>query len=46
MAQFDVHRNIGKQREAILYVVLYVVVRSSLFDSYTLDAPRLLALIP
>jgi hypothetical protein len=42
MAQFDVHRNIGKQREAIPYVV----VRSSLFDSYTLDAPRLLALIP
>jgi len=29
MAQFDVHRNIGKQREAILYVV-----QSSLFDSY------------
>ncbi|OGS94130.1 MAG: plasmid maintenance protein CcdB [Gallionellales bacterium RIFCSPLOWO2_02_FULL_57_47] len=30
MAQFDVHRNIGKQREAIPYVV----VQSSLFDSY------------
>ena len=41
MAQFDVHRNIGKQREAIPYVV-----ESSLFDSYTLDAPCLLALIP
>ena len=31
MAQFDVHRNTGKQREAIPYVV---VVQSSLFDSY------------
>lgn len=31
MAQFDVHRNIGKQREAIPYVV---VVQSSLFDGY------------
>ena len=31
MAQFDVHRNIGKQREAIPYVV---IVQSSLFDSY------------
>ena len=31
MAQFDVHRNIGKQREAIPYVV---VVQSSLYDRY------------
>ncbi len=31
MAQFDVHRNSGKQRDAIPYVV---VVQSSLFDSY------------
>ena len=31
MAQFDVHRNTGKQRDAIPYVV---VVQSSLFDSY------------
>jgi toxin CcdB len=31
MAQFDVHRNIGKQREAIPFVV---VVQSSLYDSY------------
>lgn len=31
MAQFDVHRNIGKQREAIPFVV---IVQSSLFDSY------------
>ena len=31
MAQFDVHRNLGKQREAIPYVV---IVQSSLFDSY------------
>ena len=31
MAQFDVHRNIGRQREAIPYVV---VVQSSLFDKY------------
>lgn len=31
MAQFDVHRNAGKQREAIPFVV---VVQSSLFDSY------------
>lgn len=31
MAQFDVHRNIGKQRESIPYVV---IVQSSLFDSY------------
>ena len=31
MAQFDVHRNIGKQREAIPYVV---IVQSYLFDSY------------
>lgn len=31
MAQFDVHRNTGKQREVIPYVV---VVQSSLFDSY------------
>lgn len=31
MAQFDVHRNIGKQRETIPFVV---VVQSSLYDSY------------
>jgi len=31
MAQFDVHRNIGKQRESIPFVV---IVQSSLFDSY------------
>jgi toxin CcdB len=31
MPQFDVHRNTGKQREVIPYVV---VVQSSLFDSY------------
>lgn len=31
MAQFDVHRNTGKQRDAIPYVV---IVQSSLFDSY------------
>ncbi|MGK2914752.1 MAG: CcdB family protein [Porticoccaceae bacterium] len=31
MAQFDVHRNIGKQRNAIPYVV---IVQASLFDSY------------
>lgn len=31
MAQFDVHRNMGKQRDAIPYVV---IVQSSLFDSY------------
>ncbi len=31
MAQFDVHRNIGKQRETIPYVV---IAQSSLFDSY------------
>lgn len=31
MAQFDVHRNTGKQRESIPYVV---IVQSSLFDSY------------
>lgn len=31
MAQFDVHRNAGKQREVIPYIV---VVQSSLFDSY------------
>lgn len=31
MAQFDVHRNTGKQREAIPYVV---IVQSSLFDNY------------
>jgi toxin CcdB len=31
MAQFDVHRNTGKQRDAIPYVV---VVQSSLFDRY------------
>lgn len=31
MAQFDVHRNTGTQREAIPFVV---VVQSSLYDSY------------
>lgn len=31
MAQFDVHKNIGKQCEAIPFVV---IVQSSLFDSY------------
>ena len=31
MAQFDVHRNTGKQKEAIPYVV---IVQSSLFDGY------------
>lgn len=31
MAQFDIHRNIGKQRETIPYIV---IVQSSLFDSY------------
>lgn len=31
MAQFDVHLNIGKQRETIPFVV---VVQSSLYDSY------------
>lgn len=31
MAQFDVHRNSGKNRNAIPFVVL---VQSSLFDSY------------
>lgn len=31
MAQFDVHRNIGKLREDIPYVVL---VQSSLYDNY------------
>lgn len=31
MAQFDVHRNRGKHRDAIPYVVL---VQSSLFDTY------------
>ncbi|SRR5487761_2330773 len=31
MAQFDVHRNAGKHRDAIPYVVL---VQSSLYDSY------------
>ena len=31
MAQFDVHRNTGKQRVVIPYVV---VVQSSMFDSY------------
>ncbi len=31
MAQFDVHRNIGKQQEAIPFVV---VVQSSLYDGY------------
>lgn len=31
MAQFDVHRNIGRQRDAIPYVV---IVQSALFDNY------------
>ena len=31
MAQFDVHRNTGKQREVIPFVV---VVQSSLYDGY------------
>lgn len=31
MAQFDIHRNIGRQRGTIPYVV---VVQSSLFDGY------------
>lgn len=31
MAQFDVHRNTGKQRETIPYVVL---IQSGLYDSY------------
>ncbi|MBI5751583.1 MAG: CcdB family protein [Hydrogenophilales bacterium] len=31
MAQFDVHRNTGKNREAIPFVVL---VQSAIFDSY------------
>ncbi|MGA9665227.1 MAG: CcdB family protein [Gallionella sp.] len=31
MAQFDVHRNTGKQRETIPFVV---VVQSSLYDGY------------
>lgn len=31
MAQFDVHRNTGAQREAIPYVV---IVQSALFDGY------------
>jgi toxin CcdB len=31
MAQFDVHRNTGKQKEAIPYVV---VIQSSLYDGY------------
>jgi toxin CcdB len=31
MAQFDVHRNTGRQKDAIPYVV---VVQSSLFDGY------------
>lgn len=31
MAQFDVHRNTGRNRDAIPYVV---VVQSALFDSY------------
>jgi len=31
MAQFDVHRNIGRHRDDIPYVVL---VQSSLYDSY------------
>ena len=38
MAQFDVHRNMGKHRDAIPYVVL---VQSSLYDSY-----RRRALVP
>jgi toxin CcdB len=31
MAQFDIHRNIGRQKQAIPFVV---VVQSSLYDSY------------
>lgn len=31
MAQFDVHRNTGRQKDAIPYVV---IVQSSLFDGY------------
>ena len=31
MAQFDVHRNIGRHREAIPFVV---IVQSSLYDGY------------
>jgi toxin CcdB len=31
MAQFDVHRNIGKQKESIPFVV---VVQSALYDDY------------
>jgi toxin CcdB len=31
LAQFDVHRNVGKQRETIPFVV---IVQSSLFDDY------------
>lgn len=31
MAQFDVHRNVGRQQESIPFVV---VVQSSLFDKY------------
>ena len=31
MAQFDVHRNVGKHRDVIPYVV---VVQSALFDDY------------
>lgn len=31
MAQFDVHRNVGKQRDIIPYVV---VVQTSLYDRY------------
>jgi toxin CcdB len=31
MAQFDVHRNIGKHKDAIPFVV---IVQSSLFDDY------------
>jgi len=31
MAQFDVHKNTGKQRDSIPFVV---VVQSSLFDKY------------
>ncbi len=31
MAQFDVHKNVGKQRDAIPFVV---VVQSSLYDGY------------
>lgn len=32
MAQFDVHRNLGRSREAIPFVV---VIQSSLYDDYT-----------